>query len=96
MAQGDVKSDLQTLVAGGTFDIRPGMGEEWSVQNIYFNPGTVELYKTNGTLQLKFDGDSNFGGRLGTIFRLTNTQWLQIKNTGSASILVGYDGVQTK
>ncbi|MFD0825864.1 hypothetical protein ACT8ZR_09315 [Neobacillus sp. M.A.Huq-85] len=95
MAALDVKSGLQSIAAGSVLDIRPGTGEEWVINNLYYG-GSVEINRTDGTNVLKFDSDLNFGGRIGTIYRCTNSQWLQIKNTGTTSILIGYDGVQTK
>lgn len=95
MAQGDVKDGLQSVAAGAVLDIRPGVAEEWVINNIYYG-GQVEINKTDGTNVLKFDSDTTVGGRLGTIFRCTNTRWLQIKNSGTNAILIGYDGIQTK
>ena len=95
MAQLDVKSGLQSVAAGAVLDIRPGTGEEWVINNLYYG-GSIEINRTDGTNVLKFESDGSSGGRLGTIYRLTNSQWMQIKNTGTASILIGYDGVQTK
>jgi hypothetical protein len=96
MAVGDVVTGLSSVAASGTLDIKPASGVEWVIHNIYYNQGTVEFYKTDGTNLLKFDSDSTFGGRLGVVFHCTNSQWIQIKNTAASATLIGYDGVQTK
>lgn len=98
MAVGDKVASIVSVVANtGTLDIRPTAGIEWTVHNIYYNAGTtIEFYKTDGTNAIKFDSDTSAGARLGAVFHCTNTQWIQIKNTSGAAVLVGYDGVQTK
>lgn len=98
MAVGDVVTGISSVAATtGVLDIRPATGVEWTVHNIYYNAGTtIEFYKTDGTNAIKFDSDTTAGARLGAVFHCTNTQWIQIKNTSGAAVLVGYDGVQTK
>jgi hypothetical protein len=97
MALGDVKSAIASVVATtGTYDIKPPVGEEWVLHNIYYNGGTVEFYRTDGVNSLRFDSDTTQGARMGIAYHVSNTQWLQIKNTSASAILVGYDGVQTK
>lgn len=95
MAQGDVISGTSSLAVNAVLDIRPASGVEWSVHNLYWG-GAVELYRTDGTISIKFDSDGAQGARLGASFNCTNTQWIQIKNTAAASTPVGYDGRQTK
>lgn len=95
MAAGDVVTGISSVAAGGTLDIKP-IGAEWVIHNIYYNQGTVEFYKTDGTNLLKFDSDTTQGARLGAVFHVTNAQWIQVKNTAGTSTLIGYDGVQTK
>jgi hypothetical protein len=97
MAVGDVKSGIASVAPNGVLDIQPGSAsEEWVIHNIYYNQGSVEFYKTDGTNLLKFDGDSSQGARLGAVFHVTNAQWIQVKNTSGTATLIGYDGIQTK
>lgn len=97
MAQGDVVAGLSSLTATtGTLDIRPATNVEWSIHNVYWSQGTIELYKTDGTNYLRFENDGTQGGRLGASFNLTNAQWLHVKNLAGTATLVGYDGKQTK
>lgn len=97
MALGDVVADLSSVAAsGGVLDIRPPSGSEWIIHNIYYDQGSIEYYKADGTNELLFDQDSSSGGRLGIQIHCTNGQWVRLKNMGSASVLIAYDGVQTK
>jgi hypothetical protein len=96
MAAGDVVTGITSVATTGVIDIKPSLGVEWVIHNIYWNQGSVELYKTDGTNSIKFDTDSSLGGRLGTVFHVTSAQWIQVKNTAATATLIGYDGVQTK
>lgn len=96
MAVGDVKSGLISIVTNGVLDIRPPASEEWVIHNIFYSQGAVEFYKTDGTNLLKFDSDTTQGARLGAVFHVTNSQWIQVKNLASTTTLIGYDGIQTK
>lgn len=96
MAVGDVVSGLSASVANnGTVNIQPASGVEWVIHNVYYS-GAVELYTVNGANIIKFDSDTTFGARLGAVFHLNNTQYLQIKNVSGGAINIAYDGVQTK
>lgn len=96
MAVGDVVTGITSVASAGVLDIRPASGVEWVIHNIYYNQGTVQLYKTDGTNILQFDTDTAQGARLGAVFHCTNAQWIQVKNTAGTATLIGYDGVQTK
>jgi hypothetical protein len=96
MAAGDVVTGITSVATTGVIDIKPTSGVEWVIHNIYWGQGPVELYKTDGTNSIKFDTDTSFGGRMSTVFHVTNSQWIQIKNTAATATLIGYDGVQTK
>lgn len=96
MAAGDVVNAISSVATNGVLDIRPAAGVEWVIHNVYYANGTVEFYYTDGVNVLKFDSDTTSGARLGACFHATNTNWLQIKNLNAASVLIGYDGMQTK
>ena len=97
MALGDVVTAISSVTATtGVLDIRPSAGQEWVIHNIYWSQGTVELYKTDGTNSIKFDSDTSSGGRIGTVFHVTNSLWIQVKNLAGTATIIGYDGVQTK
>lgn len=96
MALGDAKTGFVSLAAGDTLDIKPPVGEEWIIHNLYYN-GPVELSRTNGVDNLKFDNDTASGARLGYFFHNTTDVWLRVKNAhATAVVLVSFDGVQTK
>lgn len=96
MAAGDVKSALSAVGAGLYLDIKPGAGEEWCVHNIH-HEADAELYFSDGSNRIKVvPSDSDQGSWPNYVFHLTNTIYLQVKNTNAGSKLVGYDGVQTK
>ena len=96
MAVGDVKSGLVSVAAGGSLDIRPPVGEEWVIHNIY-HAYDVDLAFTDGTNVLTFDTDVGAGVYAKYAFHVTNTLWIRVINKDTANArLIGYDGIQTK
>jgi len=95
MAVGDVKNGLSNVAAGDYLDIRPPVGEEWVIHNIYHaNDIQLELY--DGTNSLIFDTDAGAGVYAKYAFHVTNSIRIRVKNTSTSAQLIGYDGVQTK
>lgn len=96
MAQGDKVTIAPTNVTNNGFlDIRPGVGVEWTIQNLEYS-GAVELYKTDGTNSIKVDSDTTGGGMIGRYFNATNAVYWQLKNVSGGAAFLSYDGVQTK
>lgn len=95
MAVGDVKSSLATLAAGGLWNIQPPVGEEWVIHNVYYAQ-PISFRIAGGGSTIKFDSDTTSGARLGAVFHVTNSQYLQILNDFSGENKVAYDGIQTK
>ena len=95
MAQGDVKSDLQTIANTGILTIQPPAGEEWIIHNIYYTQAVSFRLAKSGTF-LAFDSDNGAGARFSMGIHLTNTQYLQVLNTYAGNNVIAYDGVQTK
>lgn len=96
MAVGDAVGNLVSVVAGGSLDIRPAVGEEWMVFNI-FAAGGIEIYWTDGTNEILIDSSAGAKSWLNFKFPVTNTLFLRIKNPDAVNaVLVGYSGVQTK
>lgn len=98
MAIGDVVSDLVSVPSGGVVDMRPPSGNEWIIHNVVYGSGSSIQYNkvsASGSI-LTFDTDSTMGGRFNGSYHCTNDIWYQLENSGSASVLVSYDGVQTK
>lgn len=94
MAVGNVVSNLATLTAGQSLDVKPSTGQEWTIHNIYYNGG-VSLKIVRGSDELTFDTDTSANSRSGLTFNVTENQFIRITNTSGTTILVGYDGKQT-
>jgi len=96
VAVGDVKSGITSVQASGYLDIRPPIGEEWVIHNIY-HAYDIDLCITDGTNELCFDTDVGAGIYAKYAFHVTNSIWIRVKNKDTANArLVAYDGVQTK
>lgn len=95
MAVGDTVTTLQTIADTAELLIQPAPGVEWLIHNVYFS-GAVQLYKTDGLLEILFDSDSSAGARLGFVWNVTNGTYLKLRNASGAAADLGYDGVITK
>lgn len=95
MAVGDVVAAHSSVAASGYLDIQPGSGVEWVIHNLYYG-AAMELYRTDGTNDVKIDSDSTAGCRMGAVFHVTNSYYLRLKNVSASSAYFGYDGVVTK
>jgi len=94
MAVGDVVSAHTSIGAGLNWDFQPSAGVEVVIRHIVDNANTYLMTKL-------FDGTNEtfFGRGLGTaVIRLylTNSLYLRITNTGTATLRCGYLGVQIK
>jgi hypothetical protein len=97
MAVGDKVTIAPTSLAqNAVLNIRPSSGQEWTIHNIIYDAGSIELRKTDGTNSLKYETDTTAGGRFNITLHCTNAVWYQIKNTSASAVLASYDGVQTK
>lgn len=99
MAVGDVKSGMGVIATNGNFDIRPPVGEEWVVHNVYYTANGwiyFRMVDAVGNSTIQFDSDNTAGARLGACFHLTNNQYLRITNQSGSNQTFGYDGIQTK
>ncbi|MGB9614258.1 MAG: hypothetical protein ACPL3B_01990 [Fervidobacterium sp.] len=95
MGVGDVYSGLQSVSAGAYVDIRPTLGSEASVHNIYAS-GSISLSLTDGTNVLTFDSMTGPGVYAKFAFHVTYNIWIRVTNTSGSTILIGWDGVYTK
>lgn len=95
MPLGNVVSDLQAVNSGSYMYIKPTLGNEWVIHNIYVpDSKDVELYFTDGShRQLVDTGD---GSWLNYHWHVTSSFYLEVKNVSGSQIYIGYDGVQTK
>lgn len=85
---------------GGTYDIQPASGSEWTIHNITIT-GTSGQYSIGdawGTTVTVNNWDSAVStpnAYLGLTKNVTNGQWVRITNNTANTITISYDGVQT-
>lgn len=92
MAAGDNVNAYNSVANGAYLDIKPGAGAVWQIFNIYCG-GDWELYLSNGTNNIKIDGNYGSGSIQKRSMVVTNTQYLRIRNVSGGSRFFGYDGV---
>jgi hypothetical protein len=95
MAVGDVFSGLSSIAAAGYLDIQPSAGVEAVIHNIY-HASDIQIEFYDGTNSLIFDTDVGAGIYAKYAFHVTNSLRIRVKNTTSAAILIGYDGIVSK
>lgn len=95
MAIGDVVNGIALVQPGEYLNMKPAAGIEWVIHNITFG-GAAEIYYTDGTIEVKFDAEEAWGGRMGFVYHCTNTKYYRVKNASASAIVIGFDGVQTK
>lgn len=96
MAIGDVKAGIASVGSGQRYDIRPPVGEEWIIHNVYYD-SNIDMIMTNGVDSITFDRDTSQGARMGMVTHIKNDFWLQLYNyTAGTPLKIAYDGIQTK
>jgi hypothetical protein len=84
-------------VAPGDYtEIRPPVGESWTVQNIY-SPDVSSLYVSDGVhdiliAEMDSDAPPSMGFMGGFVFQLVNGHYLKVYNDDVASHSIGYSG----
>lgn len=96
MAVGDTICDNASVTASGYMTIQPGAGVEWIIHNITWPNIAVEVSTYDGTNECVFHTDTTRGGLLQTVFHLTNTDYMRVKNAGGTTQVFHYDGVISK
>lgn len=94
MAAGNLVKGTSSLTTSSTFDIKPSGTDEWIIHNVYYN-NQLKLSMTDGTNVVDFDSDTSQGARMGMTTHVSNAYWLRITNTGTVTLLIAFDGVQT-
>jgi len=92
-ALGDTRGTLSSLNPSATFNLQPGSGEEYIIHNIYTS-GTIDILMTSSAAKLTIETTST--NLTGYFIHVTNTQYIQMINKESGTIIVGYDGIETK
>ena len=95
MAAGDTYSGISSIANNAYLDIQPSSGVEAVIHDIYY-AGAVEFHFYDGTNDITWDSDSTSGARLGLTCHVTNSVRVRVKNTSGSTMLIGYDGIQTK
>jgi hypothetical protein len=93
MTIGDMVNDQVELLTTQSLDIDPASASvEWAIHNIYIPiDGTCEIYRTDGTLTTLFMTVSN--SLLSYNFHCSLYSYITVKNIGTSTITVGYDGL---
>lgn len=95
MAAGNMVGGTASVAATtGTYDIKPGVGVEWDIHNIYVANG-VTISVTDGTNTVTVDAPTGQNAYLGLTIHVSNTYWIRISNTSGSAVLIAYDGMQT-
>lgn len=94
MAAGNMVGSITPVAAGASLDIRPPSGQEWIIHNIKYG-GQVTLNDYDSTNTLQWDSDTGAGGRLGLTEHVSNSYWIRVTNTGSTTINISFNGMQT-
>lgn len=93
MAAGNMFGGVASIAASATYDIKPTSGE-WDLHNVYYS-NQIQFSMTDGTTVVTFDTDTAQGFRQGLTTHLSVNYWLRITNTGTGTLLIAYDGMQT-
>lgn len=95
MAKGDTVASISSVAAAAVKTVQPGAGIEWIIHNVY-HEAEVELYVVEGANKLLFDDAAAKGSWSAYFIHLTNTHYLEVKNTNAGAKLIGYDGIVSK
>ena len=95
MAIGDQAADLQSISSQAYLTIRPGVGAEWKISNIFFN-GAVNLYFVTDALSCMVANYRGSGRWAGVEFIVSNTYYVKLKNVSDVAKFLGFVGEVTK
>jgi len=93
MTVGDMVSGHTTVLSGQYVTIVPATSSvEWVIHNIYIALGSsTEVYRTDGTTPVKLMNSST--SLLSYEFHCSTSSYITIKNVGSTTLTIGYDGI---
>ncbi len=90
----EIVSDIVSVAANGSLNIKPGTGEKWIIM-VITHEYDVEIYHTDGTNAIKIDSATGNGAWTNLRFPINENKYLQVKNLDSANArLIGYSGVK--
>jgi hypothetical protein len=87
-----VVNGLSSVSNNNYLDIQPGAGAYWKVDNLNY-AGAIEIYRSDGTNNIKIDADTTFGARQNLTMRASNTLYPRIKNVSGGDLLLGYNAI---
>lgn len=100
MAVGDVvMGKMEFASSGGSWDIRPPEGEEWTISLLLTKPGTGwSVSLTNGSAVQSFLQDPSASGsnRIPVLIRITRDVYLRLYNNYAGESTYAYSGYKTK
>ncbi|MFA5760173.1 MAG: hypothetical protein WC877_00160 [Dehalococcoidales bacterium] len=96
MTIGDVISGMSTVLSTQSLSVQPISGtSQWTIHNIYIPQfSTCEIYRSTSADDILILTTSQ--SLLSYTFHCTNTYYIKIKNIGTGSVVIGYDGVTAK
>ena len=96
MAAGDVYEGMEQVAADGYLDIRPPVGVEAVVHNIY-HEYDIKIVRTNGTGEIEVDIAVGNEPYCKFAFHVTNNIWIRVYNLDTANARwISFDGIKTK
>lgn len=90
-----------TLAVNATQDLKPstfGLTDgtnEIDIHNYKYD-GQIQFSTYDGTTLVTYDSAPGQGSRQGMIDHCNGSLWVQLKNTGSGTLHVSVDGIQTQ
>jgi hypothetical protein len=95
MGVGDVYSGFTTITSGSSYDIRPSLGTEVVIHNIYHD-NNIALQWTDGTTAFTFDYAQGSGVYAKFAFHVTYNYFVRVLNQYAGNTNIGWDGIVTK
>lgn len=100
MAAGDVYAGVQDIAANAAFEIRPGVGQEGVIHNLYYVVNGITPIRfliSNGSLSFVWAAQSGSGAMTFLTTHVTHDYWIRIENDDLTSdAAIAWDGIYTK
>lgn len=97
MAIGDAIGTIASVAAGSYCNLQPTSPDEWVIHNLYYGGAVIlEQYDGVGSVSIAFGSATEAGAHCYYAFHCTESLYTRVKNNGTASIYIGYDGVKVK
>lgn len=80
------------ILSGSTADIKAPSGKVYAINNIK-HEGSIEIYQVTPNGTFKIDEDANGGWIMNLSERVSDTIYLQIKDTSNATNEISWNGL---